>query len=50
MAKQYTCDECEETLTADRSSRLVEKAQEHASEEHDTDLEADDIRERIEDT
>lgn len=50
MAKQFTCDVCGETLTADRESRLVEKVQEHAQEEHDMELESEDIREGIEDT
>jgi predicted small metal-binding protein len=50
MAKQYTCEECGETLMADRASTLVEDVQKHAEEEHDMDLEAEDIREGIEDT
>jgi predicted small metal-binding protein len=50
MAKQYTCDACGETLMADRASALVEKVQKHGEEEHNMDLEAEDIREGIEDT
>lgn len=50
MAKQYTCEACGKTMTYDRETRLVEKVQEHAEEAHDTELEAEDIRDNIEDT
>ena len=50
MAKEYTCDACGESLMADRESRLVEMVQNHAREEHDMELEAEDIRMDIEDT
>lgn len=50
MAKQYTCEACNETLTEDRESILVEKVQEHAKEEHNMEMEAKNIREDIKDT
>lgn len=50
MAKTYTCDACGHELVADRESMLVEEVQEHAKEEHGADMEAEEIREGIEDT
>lgn len=50
MAKMFTCPECGGELTADRETRLVEMVQEHAREEHDTELEEETIRDGIEDT
>lgn len=50
MAKTFTCDVCGEEFMEDRESVLVEKVQEHADEEHDMELDADDIRDGIEDT
>lgn len=37
-------------MRADRESRLVEKVQEHAEHEHDTEMDEEEIRENIEDT
>lgn len=50
MAKQYSCEVCGETLMADRETSLVEKVQAHAEKEHNTELEAEEVRENIEDT
>ena len=50
MAKQYNCDVCGETLMADRASMLVEDVQKHAEEEHDVELEVENIREDMDDT
>ena len=50
MAKEYTCEACGETFVGDRESVLVEEVQKHAEEEHDMDMDGDDVRADIEDT
>lgn len=50
MAKTYTCGVCGEEIAADMETRLVEMVQDHAREEHDMEMEAEDIRTGIEDT
>lgn len=37
-------------MMADRETALIEKVQKHAQEQHDIELEAEDVREGIEDT
>jgi|GEM_PF-1865747 len=50
MAKEYTCGTCKETFMGDRESVLVEQVKSHAKEEHNTDLEEQEIRQGIVDT
>jgi predicted small metal-binding protein len=50
MAKTYTCDECSREMFADRESVLVEEVQDHAKKEHGMEMEAEQVREGIEDT
>lgn len=50
MAKMFECPECGGELTASSQKVLIEKVQEHAKEEHDMELDEEDIRDGIEDT
>jgi predicted small metal-binding protein len=45
MAKEVTCPPCGETLRAETDEDLVQKVQQHAKNEHGTDLTADHILE-----
>ncbi len=50
MAVAFTCPVCGAEPVADRENELVDIVQSHAREEHEMELEEDEIRQGIEDT
>jgi predicted small metal-binding protein len=47
MAYHYTCGICDEDFMHDERSDLIDMVQEHARDEHDTDMKRTEIREDI---
>lgn len=47
MPKMFECPYCGEEITASNDGRLIGRVKQHARDEHDTELEGEEIRDGI---